>query len=109
MNTVNFVHKNWKESECSCGFYQKNYTCKHFSALAMRYGSFRVPNKCKSIKISKKKNRGRKKKATKALWKQVVSSAESSSSSSAASSDESIVHELSKIKQSIGQGCTYNK
>jgi hypothetical protein len=89
MNTVRFINKNWRKSECSCGFYQKNYTCKHILALAIRYGCCHVPNKCKPIKISKKKSRGRKKKATKALWRQVASSAESSCSSSSKSSDES--------------------
>ena len=88
MNAVHFDQNSWKQSDCTCSTFQKNYICHHIIFLATRYGCCSIPLKYQTVKIKAKKKRGRKKKAKSALEIQVESSVEEMSSTDS-SDDES--------------------
>ena len=61
------VGENWKKGQCTCPCFKKKYMCKHVIGLAIRLKYVKPPAEAKQIPIGEKHNRGRPKKATKAL------------------------------------------
>ena len=69
MYVIYFNKANWRESECNCIAFLKNYKCKHVSGIAIRFKLVEIPHAAKSVPIGEKRRRGRAKRAGKALFK----------------------------------------
>lgn len=67
--TVDINRNSWVNSKCDCYCFWKNYTCKHIIGIALRNKCCKLPRKALTVKLQKKKSRGRKPKSTSALTK----------------------------------------
>ena len=66
---IYFNKYNWKDSECNCIDFCKNYKCKHVLGIAIRLKKVEVPPAAKNVPLGEKRKRGRPSKASKALCK----------------------------------------
>lgn len=66
---IYFSQYNWKDSECNCIDFFKNYKCKHVLGMAIRLKKVEVPPAAKNVPLGHKRKRGRPSKASKALCK----------------------------------------
>ena len=59
----------WRNSECNCVSFLKEYKCKHVIGISIRLKLAKVPIEAKNIEMGKNKKRGRPPKAKPALAK----------------------------------------
>jgi len=57
----------WNEGKCTCPCYLKKYMCKHIIGISIRLNYIKPPPAARQVPIGQKRNRGRPKKASKAL------------------------------------------
>jgi hypothetical protein len=60
----------WKQSICTCPFFQKQYHCKHIFGLAVVRNIIPLPQSTKDVPIGQKRKLGRPAGARKALLRQ---------------------------------------
>ena len=58
---------NWKDSDCDCTYFFKNYKCKHVLGLAIRFKMVDPPEAAKNVPLGEKRKRGRPAKVGRAL------------------------------------------
>ena len=57
----------WKDGDCTCPMFLKNYMCKHLLGIAIQCKLVHPPPEAKNLEIGTKQKRGRKKKKKKAF------------------------------------------
>lgn len=61
---------NWRNGECDCGNFFKNYVCEHVIGVALRLKIVSAPIEAKNVPIGQKRKRGRPAKSKPALQMQ---------------------------------------
>ena len=64
-----YMPSNWKEGECTCPDFLKNYKCEHYLGVAIRLKRVDPPSEEKSVPLDEKRPCGRPKKVKSALSK----------------------------------------
>ena len=102
MRFVLIDEKNWKHSKCSCGWWAKNYKCKHVIAISERLGKCDYPLNALVIPVGQKRKRGQPKKTASALKRQTeeVLSSDSDSSDSDTLTADTVTAETSPVPSS---------